>query len=183
MEVVPAPLAAAREQLVARLTECFTRDELTVEEFERGLTIAYDAQTVDALAALTAELPRARGEVLPTVAGPLRVEAVLSNVVRAAPAAMPARLDLRSWAGNIELDLTGAAFGPGITEIVVDNILGNMDIRLPARVQVENHSSVILGSFESRQGRDSSTLPVDASVAVVRFTGRIILGNVSVRGI
>lgn len=54
---MPAPFAAARERLIARLTESFARDELSVEEFARRLTVAYDASTVEDLASLVAGLP------------------------------------------------------------------------------------------------------------------------------
>jgi hypothetical protein len=172
---LPAPIALddTRERVVARLTESFARDALSLELFEHRLAAAYDAGTVAALDALVADLPAAAVE-----APPLRIGAVLSNLARGAIRSLPRDIEIRAWLGNVELDFSGAELAPGITVIALRNVMGNIEIRLPSHVRVENRASLFLGNFECReQGGAGSADPRDT---VVRFTGRVTLGSVTV---
>jgi hypothetical protein len=177
---------AARERLIARLTESFARDELSVDEYERRVTLAYDARSPAALDALAADLQAEPVDVqrvgaVATVG--TAITSVFSNVVREGPPVVPRQLAVRSWAGNVELDLRDSRFGAGVTEIALDVVLGNVEIELPTDVRVENHTTPLLASFESRARRTAaSPAPGTAAGPIVRFTGRVVLGNVSVRG-
>ena len=176
-------LLPARERVIARLTDSFARDVLSVEEFERRLSRAYEAGTVEALDALAVDLPAVAppDAPAPPAGPPLRIASVLSNVIRSGPQELPRRLEMRSWLGNLELNLSGARLPPGMTEIALDVFLGNIEIRLPHDVRVDDETNAMLASFECRQ-RDramGSGEPSDPR-PVVRFTGRIVLGNVTV---
>lgn len=175
-ESLPAPpLAAARERMIARLSGSFARDELTLEEYEHRLTLVYDAPSVDALAAIGADLPDASTAVVPQAAAPGRIVALLSSVVRGGQGEVPRQLSIRSWLGNVEMDLSGSTFVDGVTEIRLDVVLGNVEIDLPPDVRVADESSTILASFENRRGSGAEGGPM------VRFTGNVVLGNVEVR--
>jgi hypothetical protein len=182
VRAVPSALLPARERLIARLTDGFARDALSVEEFERRLSLAYEAESVEALDALSVDLP-AEAPAAPALpaAAPLRIASVLSNVVRSGPQELPRRLEMRSWLGNLELNLTVARFPPGVTEIALDVFLGNIEIRLPHDVRVDDDTNAMLASFECRQrDREIGAGELPDPRPVVRFTGRIVLGNVTV---
>jgi hypothetical protein len=55
--MVPTVSPAARERVIALLTERYAQDHLTLDEFERRAAAAYAARSLDELAALTADLP------------------------------------------------------------------------------------------------------------------------------
>ena len=172
---LPPTLEAARERAIARLTESFARDALSMELFEQRVAAAYDAGTVAALDALVADLPAASPAV---AAPPLRIEAFLSNVEREAILALPLRVHVRALLGNVVLDFSDAQLETGVTEISLRNLLGNIEIRLPAHVRVENQAHILLGNFECRQQRGATgAVPAET---VVRFTGRVTLGSVTV---
>lgn len=176
------PLEAERDRTVERLTEGFSRDELTVEEYERRVSLVYGATTRAELARLSADLPVAPPPHPELVALPLEIRSVLSNVVRSGPPALPKQVHMRSWAGNIEIDLSNSQLLPGVTQVDVDVVLGNLEIVLPEHAHVDQQMSVILSSFENPRRRDSApALPARGAPVVVRFTGRVLLGNVSVR--
>jgi hypothetical protein len=95
--------------------------------------------------------------------------------------AVPRHLDVRTVLGNIELDLTHASFAPGVTEIALHAFMGNIEIRLPAHVGVEDHVSAVLGSFEYRRHPRAASWAESSSVAsVVRFTGRVTMSSAEV---
>jgi hypothetical protein len=176
------PLGAERERVIARLSEAFAQDQLEVEEFERRVSLAYEARATAALVRLTRDLPAAAAPPALRDEPPAQIASVLSSVVRRGPSVVPRRLELRSWAGNLELDLREAAFSSGVTEIAVDVVLGNVELRLPHGVEVENTTRAILASFEARHpGRPQGAPPLVSPRAVLRFTGRVVLGNVTVR--
>ena len=178
--LIPPVSPAAREQVIAVLTERYAQDHLTLEEFERRAAAAYAARSPDELAALTADLPG--GEVSSTrpslPAG--NVGVVLGSIVRAMHA-VPRVFDVRTVLGNIELDLTHASFAPGVTEISLHAFMGNIEIQLPPNVGVEDHVSTVLGSFEYRRHPRASSWAESSMVAsVVRFTGRVTMSSAEV---
>ena len=169
----PAPVAAAREAAIARLTESFARDELSVAEFEGRVAHAYEASSMEALAALTTDLPAQAASAL----APLKIRTALGNLERGGPIALPAHVEIRAFLGNVQLDWRAAQLHPGVTEIEVHNFLGNIEILLPAGVRVEGQPHGFMDNFECRDAQGAPGPPGP----VVRFTGRTLLGSVAVR--
>jgi len=171
---------AARERVIALLTERYAQDHLTLEEFERRAEAAYAATTPAVLMALTADLGEGG---VPAVRASLpagNVGVVMGSLVRDMHA-VPRHLDVRTVLGNVELDLTHASFAPGVTEIALHAFMGNIEIQLPAHVGVEDHVSAVLGSFEYRRHPRAASWAESSSVAcVVRFTGRVTMSSAEV---
>jgi len=178
--MVPPVSPAARERVIALLTERYSQDHLTLDEFERRAAAAYAARSPDELAELTADLP---GGDVPAARASLpagNVGVVLGSIVRDMHA-VPRALDVRTVLGNVELDLTHASFAPGVTEISLHAFMGNIEIQLPPHVGVEDHVSAVLGSFEYRRHpRASSWVESSKITSVVRFTGRVTMSSAEV---
>jgi hypothetical protein len=171
---------AARERVIALLTERYAQDHLTLDEFERRATAAYAAQTPDDLAALTADLPAGEVPAMRASLPAMNVGVVLGSIVREMHA-VPRALDVRTVLGNVELDLTHATFAAGVTEIALHAFMGNIEIHLPAHVGVEDHVSAVLGSFEYRRHpRATSWRESHHVTSVVRFTGRVTMSSAEV---
>ncbi len=178
--LAPPVSPAARERVVALLTERYAQDDLTLEEFERRATAAYAARTPDELAALTADLADAKLAGGRSSLPSMNVGVVLGSVVRDMHA-VPRVLDVRTVLGNVELDLTHATFAPGVTEISLHAFMGNIEIQLPPHVGVEDHVSAVLGSFEYRRHpRAASWVESHHVTSVVRFTGRVTMSSAEV---
>ena len=178
--MAPPVSPAARERVIALLTERYAQDHLSLDEFERRAAAAYAARTPADLGALTADLgdgpvPATRAS-LPA----MNIGVVLGNIVRGMHA-VPRRLDIRTVLGNVELDLTHASFAPGVTEISLHAFMGNIEIQLPPQVGVEDYVSAVLGSFEYRRHpRASSWIEGSRVASVVRFTGRVTMSSAEV---
>jgi hypothetical protein len=178
--LAPPVSPAARERVVALLTERYAQDHLSLDEFERRAAAVYAARTPHDLAVLTADLgdvdaPAARAS-LPA----MNVGVVLGSIVRDMHA-VPRVLDVRTVLGNVELDLTRATFAPGVTEIALHAFMGNIEIQLPGHVGVEDHVSAVLGSFEYRRHpRAASWAESHHVTCVVRFTGRVTMSSAEV---
>jgi hypothetical protein len=177
----PAIAPATREQVIASLTASFVHDQLSLDEFDRRVAIAYSAATPEALAALTADLPAGSTSLAAAALLPSRIAAVVSNVERSGVLTVPEYLEVRALAGNVELDLRHAHFAPGVTEIALRSLMGSIDIRLPAYVQIDNQGSGVLASFECHDfSRTARAAPAGAPPCVVRVTGRVVLSAVTV---
>jgi hypothetical protein len=178
--MVPTVSPAARERVIALLTERYAQDHLTLDEFERRAAAAYAARSLDELAALTADLPAGEVPAARTSLPAGNVGVVLGSIVRDMHA-VPRALDVRTVLGNVELDLTRASFAPGVTEISLHAFMGNIEIQLPPHVGVEDHVSAVLGSFEYRRHpRASSWVESSKITSVVRFTGRVTMSSAEV---
>lgn len=191
---VPARLVTSdeREAAVKRLTSAFAEDAIPVEEFERRVAAVYEAASVQALVALTRDLPTAAADAssLPARAGASRavevarprsrrIASVLSGIERNVAGPMPEILHVRAVMGSVELDLRDAEFPPGVTEIRIRSIMGNVEIDLPETVRIENDGKAFMGSFvvssRRRRGRERS-----GGEPIVRITGRSIMANVEI---
>ena len=177
---------AEREGAVARLSSAFANDAITMEEFERRTTLALRAASAAELAALVADLPAAAdaaglasaGNAVTRTSDVQRMRAVFGNLERGGTMDVPARLEIRAIFGNVELDLSAARFGEGVTEIAVRAVCGNVEMRLPEGAIVENRGSGILASFTSR-ARKGDAASAGAHVRIL-VTGRAVLGNVEI---
>jgi uncharacterized protein DUF1707/cell wall-active antibiotic response 4TMS protein YvqF len=185
----PSVSPAERERVIAELTQRYAEDELTMEEFERRAAAAYAAPSPAALSLLTADLRRPLVPASPgSLAYPASIVGRVMNIganfgstVREGKVVLPDRLEVRAFVGNVELDLTDATFLPGITEIALRAVMGNIEIQLPPHVGLEDHVDTVLGSFEyRRQPRAQSWREASGVSSVVRFTGRVIMSSVEV---
>lgn len=182
-----------RQRTIARLSDAYAQDVIAVEEFERRVEAVYRASERTELVALTHDLPAtppAQGAKSVVASGHdedrRRISSVFSNVERTGFPEMPRRLDIRVFAGNVELDLSRTQFAPGVTEIAIKSTMGNVEIFLPSGITVENEGVALIGSFDF----DAAERPrIDAqfSVAVssrqpsiVRITGRALLSSVEI---
>jgi hypothetical protein len=178
--MAPVVSPAAREQVIAVLTDRFANDHLTLEEFERRTAAVYAATTPEALGALTADLgvtavPGTRAS-LPA----MHIGVLLGSVVRDLRE-VPRQLEVRTVLGNVELDLTQATFPPGVTEISLRAFMGNIEIQLPKNVGVEDHVSTVLGSFEYRRHPRANSWAESSGISsVVRFTGKVTMSSAEV---
>jgi len=181
-------MSEQRDLVVQRLSDQFAADRLTLEEFERRLDLAYQAQSPADLVALTADLspltavttsPGGRHTGLRTGEPEVTREfrAALGNLERSGPMELPARLEVSARFAHVELDLSEATFLP-FTEINIRCILGNVEITLPAGVRVENDGQGFLGSFSCHVA--PGAMPMVGTAPIVRVTGRVVLGNVEV---
>lgn len=111
------------------------------------------------------------------------------------PASIPRHLTVRTMLGNTELDFRHTKFEPGITEVNVKCLLGNVEITVPDGVRVELLCSSVLANVATGAGDDlvdsvgdlldansgQSVVPSGSSgVSVLRVTGRAMLANVEV---
>ena len=184
---VPAT-QAQREAAVERLSSAFANDVIQIEEFEQRVADAYRAATRAELVRLTADLPPSvpRGAELPATREasdspapmPARVKGVFSSVERGGYVAIPPRVEIVARVANIELDLRSAWFLPGITEIEVRSVLGNVEIQLPPDVMIENEGDWVISSVSFKRPDAEGAYPT----SVVRITGRAVLSNIEILG-
>ena len=190
-------LRQARETTIEQLSDSFSRDELSLEEFEhrvepgvyrgqpdemqalvRDLTVAQTAPMRVAEAAepqpATALVPLPAPQALSRRHQDFLAYAVFGNVERQGHFAVKAASRALAVFGNVELDLRSVTFPPGVTDIEVQAIFGNVEIIVPPTIFVECHGASIFGSFAS-----AGRLPLDQEgETVLRIYGRAIFGNV-----
>ena len=179
-------LRSAREAVIARLSDSFARDELSLEELERRVDHAYAALEPSELQALVADLEAAAlappAALVPVPAAPLAAPAsrlalaVFGSVERSVSAVVPgARVS--AIFGNVELDLRELVLPPGVTQIEVRAVCGNVELTISPTLAVDCVGASVLGSFASvhRVPRGSPDEPV------LRIVGRAVFGNVEVK--
>ncbi|MFN0245256.1 MAG: DUF1707 domain-containing protein [Kofleriaceae bacterium] len=168
-------LAEHRDRVVDLLSSGFAADRLEVEEYERRVTLAHEAQSPAALDALVMDLVSVRppGALVATAtalvpATHLRV--LFGSIERVGPWTVPSQLTARVVCGNVLLDLRDARLSP-VTTIDVNVTMGNIEILVPPGVAIEMDASPLLGNVEDR------TEPGVGAANLVRVTGRVKLGN------
>jgi predicted membrane protein len=104
--------------------------------------------------------------------------AFLSSVNRKGDWVLPRNFRVAALLGSVELDLTRARIGPGVSHIEIRSIMGSVEIVVPHHVRIECEGDPIVGSFEVQWKAQSAAAPEDP---VVRITGTAIMGSVEVK--
>lgn len=170
------PALSARERVVDLLQLRFADDSLSKDEFERRVAVAYQVRTLGELDALVADLAPATLVAVVPESG--RIVTILSNNERNGAMPVPRRLEIVSILGNVELDLTDATFGSGVTEIEISAVFGNVEITVPFGIRVESAGNAFLGNFEY-EAANIAGYPSDAE-RVVRITGHAVFSSVEI---
>ena len=185
----------ARERAIDLLSECFARDMLSVEDFERRVGVAHAAGSMAELGEAIEGLG-SEGLTAPEKAGlpgkaPLTAPAAAASEVRATDRAVavfgetkragqwvPARRNtVAAVMGSARIDLREARLGPGPTTITAVAFMGSIEILVPPGLHVQCAGSAVFGSFE---GRDSSPAPVRPGQSMVRVDGLSVFGAVEI---
>ena len=177
-----------RERTLEGLSIAFTRDELSLEQFEKRVDRAFLSATVEDLEALLADLspsvvsaqvvaPPTHALRIAHTASP-RVAAVFGNVERQGPMLLPPRSRVMAAFGNVDLDLRHAEPSERITEIEAQAVFGNVELLVPPQWSVICEGTCVFGSFASVHRVDYED---NESGPVLRITGRAVFGNVEVR--
>lgn len=174
-----------RQQVVARLSECYADDILEVEELERRLDLAHAARTVAELDQLVADLRPATSTALvpvgtlaiddPNRAAEKKLRVIFGNVERRGPWSVPRRLVLRVVFGNAELDLREASLAAGETTIEVRVVFGNLQVILPPDLAIDIDMTSVLGNVEEKHRIPPQPDPTRPRL---RFVGSVWFGNV-----
>ena len=187
-----AQLRQTRELTLDRLSEGFARDELSLEDFESRVDRAYAARAESELRGLIADLAEpARVDEQAALArapevgltstrvadGSRLALAVFGNIERRVSGGLGSRTRVLSVFGNVELDLRELRLPPGVTELHVRAVFGNIELTVPPTIAVECQGSPVFGSFATLD-----RVPQDSSgQAVLRIVGHAVFGNVEVR--
>lgn len=188
----PAALNQARERTVQALSEHFARDNLDVEQLEARLDLCYRATSLEAIEALTSDLPVLRPstelvpakETIPAVratADPASVRdtqvavAIMSGNSRKGSWTPPRHLYAVAVMGGLELDFREARLPPGETEVTIFSLMGGADIIVPPGLPVRGNVVAIMGGFE-QVDQAPENLPPDAPS--LKVNGFVLMGGV-----
>jgi len=180
-----------REQVISRLSDGYAGDVFDVDELERRLDLAHGARSVAELDRLVDDLgglaPAAASTALVAV-GPTaiddperaetkRLRVVMSSIERRGRWAVPRRLDLRAFWGNVELDFRDASLAAGVTTIHVSVVMANVEVILPPNLSIDVDVSSFAGAVTERH-----RVPPDADPGrpQIRIVGTVRFGNLEV---
>ena len=188
---MPVPLQALREQTITALCEHFSRDRLTLEEFERRLDAAHRVQTTPELKGLLSDLPELATSTPPAPASTpgsaarasehirdqQHLAAVMSGVDRRGQWQPARRTFCYAFMGGMNLDFREAILPPGVTEVTVVAIMGGAEIIVPPGVRVDCGGFAFMGGFDHLE--DSG--PYDPNAPILRINGFAMMGGVEIR--
>jgi hypothetical protein len=191
-----APLVALRErreQVIAILTEQFSRDTLDLEELEKRLDLAHRADSVVALDNLVKDLTAAEGTGETALAprtetavdeatlarwpARKRMTAIFGGLEKKGAWVCPREVAVVAIFGGADIDLREAELAPGVTELSVTTIFGGVEVIVPPWLSVEVDATAILGGFE--EIHRAPTTP-DPDRRILRITGTAVLGGVEI---
>ena len=183
-------LPAQRERTVKILSECFARDVLEMEEFERRVSLAHQARSVQELAQLIDDIPGELAEApreAPEPAAARRI--VLREDEQPVDGIMMSRkcrgqwlksrtVSTRTLMSSVEFDFRDLDLPSEIVEINIIALMSSITITVPESLPVQLEVVPILG--EVKEGKRVKA-GVPRSGPGVRITGYIMLGDVKVR--
>ena len=107
-----------------------------------------------------------------------RIAAWWTTVKREGEWVVPRALKAFACQGTIELDLTNARMGSGISDMELNCFMANIEVTVPADIRVECDGDEMLGHFEVKRGEEPAP---SADAPTLRISGTAYVGNVTVR--
>ena len=104
--------------------------------------------------------------------------AFVSNVERHGDWILPRHYRALSVMGNLELDLTRARLGAGMSEIEIVCIMGAVTILVPPDIRLDCDAIPVIGNLEVRRNVDSTT---SADAPLVQIRGTAFMGSIEVK--
>jgi hypothetical protein len=174
-----------RERVIARLTECYERDLISVDELDELLDQAHAANTVAALDKLVAglgESPFKTPHVVHATNDPARIDTkyltvMFSTVERTGRWVVPRTLVVRMMFGNVLLDFRDASLAAGITTLDLSTTCANIELLLPPWLPIDVEVASIGGTVEERHRiahEPDPSEPLLYVMGVVRFGSLLI---------
>jgi hypothetical protein len=182
-----AQIREERDRAIAVLSDHFAEDHLDVDEFERRVTAAHNAQTGEELVALTRDLPATK---LPATIPKTQLMvpetqvtprqtllAIMSGTERKGQWLTPRKLRVWAVMGGAQLDFREARLPAGVTDVYVFAFMGGVEIIVPPGLAVDVAGSAIMGGFEHMQ---RTAVQVDPERPLLRVHGFAMMGGVSI---
>jgi hypothetical protein len=183
-------LPARRERTIRILSECFARNLLEMEEFERRVGLAHQAQSVQDLARLIDDIPGDLAEAQEEPREPASAKGVaLREEEQPVYGIMMNRrlrgqwlkcrtVNSRTLMSSLEFDFRDLDLPAGVVEINVAALMSSITVTVPEDLPVQTEVVPILG--EVKEGRRVTTGPPKRG-AGLRISGFIMMGDVKVR--
>ncbi len=159
-----------------------------MEEFERRVTLAHTSEAVEAIAALTADLPASTTALAPAgvalapaapepPGGPQTVYAIFGGVDRRGSWTVPRQWRVVAAFGGAQLDLREARFPTGVIDLEVKAVFGGVQIIVPPGLAVEVQGTAIMGGF---QNVNRAPAHPDPDAPLLRVRGLALMGGVDI---
>ena len=191
-EIAVVSVDGMRERTIALLSQHFAQDNLTLDELERRIELAYKAGTVPALQDITRDLvseppaPAAAAASVPAKRGAPafsgledasegeRIVAFMSETKRKGVWRPARRTVLWAIMSEVKVDLTQAVLPPGVTEISVRGLMSTTKVIVPPGVRVVIQPNSIMSSVSDETMEPPA---VGSGAPVVRLTGTIMMSE------
>jgi hypothetical protein len=183
------PLQVRREATIAALCEHFSKDNLTVEEFERRLDAAHSVQTMPELNGLLEDLPAlpaaatapaATSGAVPKVSTHARENqhfvCVMGGVDKRGQWQPAQKTYCYAFMGGASLDYREALLPPGETELTIIAIMGGAEIVVPPGLRVDCDGIAIMGGFD----HVDEAGPPNPNAPVLKINGFAMMGGVEI---
>jgi hypothetical protein len=179
-------LRVRREEIIARLSDAFARDELDVDEFERRVDLAHRADAVAALDALVADLSASDGAPASSTAlarvstdapAHRRMLAIMGSAERRGRWTVPRSFRVVQVMGSVVLDFREAELAAGVTDLHLTCVLSSCELIVPPWLAVEMDGAAILSAFEHLERAPSNP---DPAAPLLRVRGTCVMGSVEI---
>lgn len=175
-----------RERTIELLSDHFAHDNLTLDELERRIELAYRAPSLPALRELTTDLQsdaavvaEQRSAALPEVFAPERgrVVSVMTSTKKRGMWRPPRHLDVWCVMSETLLDLTEAHLPSGVTEIHLHALMAQIKVIVGPGVRVVVQPDAFMAEVSDEVFEPPA---VGSGAPVVRITGFVMMTELKV---
>lgn len=107
-----------------------------------------------------------------------RVVAWWTTVKREAEWIVPREFKAFACMGTVELDLTHARMGAGVSDMELNCLMANIEVTVPADIRVECDGDEMLGHFEVKRTGNADPAP---DAPMLRISGTAYVGSITIK--
>ena len=172
-----AGLEARRQAVIDVLKDRFARGEIELDEYERRIAVASEAQRIRDLSELVADLSRSAAPPAVGAEAPQQLVAVMSSRTQVGDWLRADSVVVYALMGSVVLDFTDVRPGERPVVVEVRALMSEVNLKVPAGMPV--HMDVHTFMAEASVHRSVSREPVTGPGIVVR--GVAVMSEVSAR--
>jgi hypothetical protein len=180
----PGPTKKLRTEVIERLKDNYAHDYLEEDVFEKRISVAMNTDSKGELLSLVEDLPKDHSSMVPgrysinsgKVDSASTIFTIMGSIKRRGVWKPSRYSNAICVMGEADLDFTEAQIPPGVSDLNIFCMMGEVNIIVPQGINVESKGIPVMADFS-----DTTIEQEDPNAPTLRVKAFVLMGEVNIR--